>query len=87
MPDDDPGFTMGFFFGEVELTREDFGNDIRDWIAFQIAYTAATRCFDKAAALQLLRATSDGITAQVIEGMKLWALGQQAHSRSEERPG
>lgn len=50
----------GFDFG-----RADFGNDLRDWIAFSLALLASTGCRDKEAALQLLYHEADSIIAKV----------------------
>lgn len=51
----------------VELSRADFGaeDDLRDWIAFTIAFSLNAHCSDKAAALELLRYEADKIVAKV----------------------
>lgn len=45
----------------VELCRDDFGDDLRDVIAFTLAFVANTHCRDKAAALELLYHEADRI--------------------------
>ena len=65
--DDDGGdnFSVGFFYNGVELTRDDFGDGLRDYIAFQIAFTASITCLDKTAALELLHVAADSILRKV----------------------
>lgn len=63
--DDGGGYTMSFFVGGHELTREDFGHDVFEWVAYRIAMTGATHCGDKAALLELLRYQARTIVEKV----------------------
>ena len=52
---------MIFDYNGVELSRSDFGNGPRDYVAFSIAFAHATFCRDKEAALELLYHEADKV--------------------------
>jgi hypothetical protein len=52
---------LSFSINGIELSRSDFGDEHRDWVAFSIAFAMNTRCRDKEAFLELLLGTADGI--------------------------
>lgn len=60
--------TITFRWNDIELSRDDFDNSLRDWVAFTIAFLANTQCSDKEVALDLLRYDADSIINKVREG-------------------
>ena len=52
-------------YNGIELSRSDFGTDLRSWVAFSIAMAAATTSADKDAALDLLYREADNIITRV----------------------
>ena len=73
--DKDPSedFELSFMFNDIELTRRDFGADLRARVASTIAWTNNIYPRDKAAALQLLHGAADQVIlyaqAQLLEAM------------------
>ena len=47
----------------IEIGRSDFGNEIRDRIAFEVCFAMNTICADKKSLLTLLYSTADSIIA------------------------
>lgn len=54
MSHEDNDFKVSFFFGEHEMSIEDFSKDLKGFVAYTIAFAHSTKCRDKAAALELL---------------------------------
>lgn len=54
-----------FDYNGVEMCGADFPRDLRGWVAFSIAFAAATHCRDKQAALELLLHEADNIVEKV----------------------
>jgi len=62
---DYPALGLSFQVNGIELTAADFPRTLEGWVAFSIAFAAATHCKDKAAALTLLRHEARGLMQRV----------------------
>lgn len=59
---------LSFDFNGLQMSASDFPRTLQGWLAFSIAFAAATQCKDKEAALELLLHTADDVIEKVKEG-------------------
>lgn len=52
-------------YNGIQLERADFGNDLRDKIAFDVAFYGGVTCSTKKAALEMLYHAADQIIEQI----------------------
>ena len=54
-------------YGGQEVGRSDFGNNLRDKIAFDVAFYSGIGCASKEKAIEMLYSAADSIIEQVRE--------------------
>lgn len=66
------GMHLAMLIQGFEIARADFGDTVRDRIAFEIAFTMAVGCGDKKALMSVLYSAADSIIAATNREKAIW---------------